>query len=53
MLPAVNARIRNSDRSNIGAVTCVSMTANTASTTTPPTTRPSTSGLVQPMVCPP
>jgi hypothetical protein len=37
-LPAVNARIRNSSRRNIGSVTLVSMTAKTPSTTTPTAT---------------
>ena len=53
MLPAVNGRILNSPRLNIGSVTLVSMTQNAASTAMPPMIRPSTSGLVQPIVWPP
>jgi len=51
-VPAVKALMRNSDRSNMGSATRVSITPNATSTTTPPPMRPSTVGLVQPMVCP-
>ena len=53
MLPAVNGRIRNRARWNIGSATRVSITQKIASTASPPPIRPSTSGLVQPIVCPP
>ncbi len=49
-LPAVNARILNRDRRNIGSATRCSMSAKAASRTTPPARQPSTNGLVQPMV---
>ena len=51
--PAVNGRIRNSESRNIGSATRVSITQNSASTARPPPVRAMTSGLVQPMVCPP
>ncbi len=49
MLPRVNARILNSDRSNSGFGTRSSMATNAASTSTPPIRQVSTNGLVQPM----
>ena len=52
-LPAVNGRIRNSESRNIGSATRVSITQNPASTASPPPIRPSTTGLVQPIACPP
>ena len=52
-LPAVNGRIRNSESRNIGSATRVSITQKPASTASPPTISPSTTGLVQPIVCPP
>ena len=51
--PAVNGRIRNSASRNIGSATRVSITQNAASTARPPKISVSTSGLVQPIVCPP
>ena len=53
MLPAVNARMRNSRRSNIGCGVRSSAATNAASIATPPMSRPSTSGLPQPIVEPP
>ena len=53
MLPAVNGRILNSASWNIGSATRVSITQNTASTARPPKISVSTTGLVQPIVCPP
>ena len=52
-LPAVNGRIRNSLSRNIGSATRVSITQNAASTARPPAISAITSGLVQPIVCPP
>ncbi len=53
VIPAANARIRIRPRSNIGALVCSSMKQNTISIATPPNIPPSTSGLVQPIECPP
>ena len=52
MLPAVNALIRNKLSWNIGSAILLSMTQNAASSSTPPASRPITSGLVQPMAWP-
>ncbi len=52
-LPAANALIRNSFRSNIGSATRSSTRQNTHSSATPPIRPDSTSGLVQPIACPP
>ena len=52
-LPAANARIRSSFRSNIGASTRCSMKQNAVSSTTPPIRPVSTTGLVQPIEWPP
>ena len=52
-LPIANARIRNIDSLNSGSATRVSTKQNTISRASPPNIRPSTSGLVQPMGCPP
>ncbi len=52
-LPKVKARSRKRLSWIIGAETRFSMTTNAASSARPPTISPSTSGLVQPMVCPP
>ena len=52
-LPAVKARIRNSDRWNIGCGTLVSMIPKTTRIAMPPKISAITMGLVQPMVCPP
>ena len=52
MLPAVKARMRNRLSWNIGSAIRVSITANRASSATPPSSRPRTAGLVQPMLCP-
>ena len=52
MLPAVNALIRNKLSWNIGSAILRSMTQNTTSSSTPPPSRPITSGLVQPMAWP-
>ena len=52
MLPAVNALIRNKPSSNIGSAILLSMMQNTTSSATPPTSRPITVGLVQPMAWP-
>ena len=53
MFPAVNDRMPNSDRWNIGCGTRRSITTKTARTTTPPMRQTRTVGLVQPMTCPP
>ena len=53
MLPKEKARMRNSDRLNIGRSTWRSMTTNTPSRMTPPMRPASTFGLVHPMVWPP
>ena len=52
-LPAANARIRISRRSNMGLLTRSSMKQNAISSATPPIRPVSTSGLVQPITCPP
>ena len=52
-LPAVKARIRNSDRWNIGCGTFVSMIPNATRIAMPPKISAMTMGLVHPMVCPP
>jgi hypothetical protein len=49
MLPAVNARIRNSLSRNVESVTLVSMAAKIASTTTPTASSMRTLGLDQPI----
>ncbi len=53
MLPAVKARILNSESWNIGSETRVSITAKAARRPAPPISVASTSGLVQPIVRPP
>ncbi len=53
MLPRVKARMRKSESVNSGLATLLSITANATSTTTPPMTQVSTSGLPQPMVLSP
>ena len=50
MFPAVNARIRNRSRRNIGCSTRVSMKQKTISSSKPPPISAITFGLVQPMV---
>ena len=49
-LPAVNARMRNRDRRNIGWATLVSMTPKATRMRIPPMISVITMGLVQPMV---
>jgi hypothetical protein len=49
MLPAANARMRNSDRRNIGSFTLDSMKQNSTSSATPRIRPPKTIGLVQPV----
>src|SRR3954447_7875035 len=51
--PAAKARIRKSERLNIGSATRRSITAKIASSTTPPASEPTTPGAVQPIVWPP
>jgi hypothetical protein len=53
MFPAVNARIPNRFRRNIGSATLVSTQVNRIRTTMPPKMAVSTQGLVQPVGCPP
>ena len=52
-LPAANARIRSSRRSNMGDSTRSSMKQNATRRATPPIRPVSTTGLVQPITCPP
>ncbi len=52
MQPAVNDLIRNKLSWNIGSAILLSMTPNAMSRTTPPASRPITSGLVHPMLWP-
>ena len=49
-LPALKARMRNSESLNIGWDTLVSMTAKTTRIASPPKISVITTGLVQPMV---
>jgi hypothetical protein len=51
--PAVNARIRNSARSNIGSATRDSIQQKSARNATPPINIVSTNGDVHPIVWPP
>ncbi len=53
MFPRVNRRLRNSESSNSGFATCLSITPNSTSTTSPPMMHERTNGLVQPMTWPP
>ena len=53
MLPALKARMRKSDRRNIGSGERRSTWVKTKSMATPPTSAPMTSGLSQPIVRPP
>jgi hypothetical protein len=53
LIPAAKARILIRCRSNMGAATCSSTKQNTPSMATPPIMPLSTSGLVQPIECPP
>ena len=52
-LPAVKARMRKSDRWNIGWGTFVSMIPKSTRIAMPPKISAITTGLVHPMVCPP
>jgi hypothetical protein len=47
MLPAVKTRMRNKLSWNIGSASLLSITTKAASSTTPPTSRPKTAGLVE------
>ena len=51
--PAVKARILNSASRNIGSATLDSMMQNTTRMAGPPIRPETTSGLVQPVACPP
>ena len=53
IVPALNARMRNSERLNIGSSLRSSITTKAASSRRPPPISPSTSGFVQPIECPP
>jgi hypothetical protein len=53
MLPKANGRMRSRCRSNMGWLTRISMKQNAISSAVPPSRPVSTSGLVQPIVCPP
>ncbi len=53
MFPAVNGRIRNSCKWNIGSLACCSMNTKAISSPKPRAKQPSTKGLVQPIVWPP
>ncbi len=52
-LPALKARMRNNDGRNIGWATLVSMIPKAIRMARPPRSSASTTGLDQPMVCPP
>ena len=52
-LPALKARMRKSERRNIGWATFVSMIPKTTRMAMPPKISAMTTGLVHPMVCPP